>query len=81
MAAVSQSSAQTYLDTWVAAQNALAGASSYTFSFPNGQTRTVTRADAGEIRDQIAYWHRVANALAAKSQGLSNPGVRTPRWS
>lgn len=81
MAAVSLANAQAHLDTWVAAQAALAGASSYTFSFPNGQTRTVTRADSAEIARWITYWHRVANALTANTNGLQNPGVRTPRWT
>ncbi len=81
MAAVTQSEAQSHLDLWVAAQAALAGASSYTFSFPNGQTRTVTRADEATIRHQIAYWHRVINALNAQASGLNSPGIRTPRWT
>lgn len=81
MTAVTQAEAQSHLDLWVAAQSALAGASSYTFSFPNGQTRTVTRADAMTIRDQIAYWHRVIQALNAHANGLASPGVRTPRWT
>ena len=81
MAAVTLTEAQSYLDTWVAAQNALAGANSYSFSMPNGHSRTVTRASLQEIQSAITYWHRVINALSASAAGVSSPTVRTPRWT
>lgn len=74
------STAQTYLDTWIAAQVGLASNASYTVSFPNGTSRTVTRADDQTIRNQITYWHRVVNALDATAQGNAAP-ARNPSWS
>lgn len=72
--------AQTYLDKWIAAQVGLASNAAYTVSFPNGTSRTVTRADDQTIRNQITYWHRVVNALDANAQGNAAP-ARNPSWS
>ncbi len=73
--------AQAYLDTWIAAQVGLASNSSYTLSFPNGTTRTVTRADEQTIRNQITYWNRVSNSLDAAARGASEKGHSTPSWT
>lgn len=76
-----QATAQTYLDTWLAASVGLAQNSSYTVSFPNGTSRTVTRQDIGTVQSQITYWHRVVNAYAANAAGSGSPGVTNPSWS
>lgn len=72
--------AQTYLNAWIAAQVGLASNASYTLSFPNGTSRTVTRTDSRTIMDQITYWHRVVNALDANAQGKAAI-AREPSWS
>ena len=60
--------AQTHLDAWLAADLALATAQSYSLSTPGG-SRTLTRANVQEVRDQIAYWQRVVNDLTARAAG------------
>ena len=79
--AVDLATAQTYLDTWTAAQVGLASNESYTLTFPNGTSRTVTRTDEQTIRNQIAYWHRVIQALDANARGASQKQFTTPRWT
>ena len=78
---VDLSTAQTYLSTWTAAQVGLASNESYTLTFPNGTSRTVTRTDEQTIRNQIAYWHRVIQALDAKGRGAVETFGSTPRWT
>ncbi len=75
------STAQGYLDTWLAAQTGLASNASYTLSFPNGTTRTVTRIDEQTIRNQITYWHRVVNSIHESNQGNVERGFSTPSWT
>lgn len=73
--------ALSYLNTWTAAQVGLASNTQYTLSFPNGTSRTVTRADEETVRNQITYWNRVYNALDAKDRGAPERGFITPRWT
>lgn len=73
--------AQTYLDTWTAAQVALASNESYTLTFPNGTSRTVQRTDEQTIRNQITYWHRVIQAYDANNRGAIEKSFTTPRWT
>lgn len=79
--ALDLATAQTYLDAWLGAQVQLASNTTYTVSFPNGTSRTVTRPDGEEIRQMITYWHRVVNALSANAAGARNPTVTIPSWS
>lgn len=79
--AVDLATAQGYLDAWVEAQSQLTRNTAYTLSFPNGKSRTVTRADSRTVMDQISYWHRVVNSLYAESQGADYTETRQPSWS
>ena len=56
--------AQTALDAWIAADLAVAKGQSYSM---NG--RSLTLANAKEIREQIQYWERRVAAFAAGSTG------------
>lgn len=59
MAAITLAQAQTQLSAWLAADAALAGgAQSYTIG-----TRTFTRANALEIRNNVIHWQQQVNAL------------------
>ncbi len=71
-----QATAQTHLDTWLAADTALATAKSYTIG-----NRTLTRADLAEVRDHVAYWQRVVDTFASHSAGVKNPGIKVAKWS
>ena len=60
--------AQQHLDLWLAADKAVSTGQSYGINTGTGN-RQVTRVDAAEIRQQIAYWQTQINALKAESQG------------
>jgi len=52
--------AQAHLDSWLAADLAVSKSQSYSIG-----DRSLSRANAQEIRDNIAYWQRVVNQLSA----------------
>lgn len=79
--ALDLATAQSYLDSWIAAQAGLVRNESYTLTFPNGQSRTLTRASGDEIRNQITYWHRVVTSLTTQAAGDPSPGVKRPVWT
>lgn len=79
--ALDLATAQSYLDSWIAAQAGLVRNESYTLTFPNGQSRTLTRASGDEIRNQITYWHRVVTSLTTRAAGDPSPGVKRPVWT
>jgi len=81
MATMSLTTAQGYLDAWIGAQAQLTSNTSYTITFPNGTSRTLTRTDEADVRNQITYWHRVVNELTAVAAGAPNTGARMPVWS
>lgn len=66
--AITLTTAQTNLDAWVTADAALAEAQSYSIT-TGGGSRTLTRSNAKEVRDQINYWQRIVNELTAKAAG------------
>ena len=59
--------AQTALDAWIAADLAVAKGQSYSM---NG--RSLTLANAKEIREQIQYWERRVAALSSNRSSGSN---------
>lgn len=74
--AITLSTAQAQLDTWIAASTAVATAGqSYTI---NG--RTLTRTNAGEIRQMIDYWSSKVSELEGKAAGRSRVAVPRPRF-
>lgn len=73
---MTQGEAQEHLTAWLAADKALAVASSYTVA---GQT--LTRADGPHIRAQITYWQRVVDSFSATAAGNRRPGIMTPNFS
>lgn len=70
------STAQTHLDAWLAADLAVSKGQSYSIG-----NRSLNKADAEHIRNQIDYWTRVVNTLTAQaaadsdSFAANNPGV------
>jgi len=64
MAGITQAQAEAKLAEWLAADTAVASGQSYTIS-----GRTLTRANAKEIRENIEFWDR-------KVQRLSRGGIR-----
>lgn len=74
--ALTLTTAQSQLDAWVAASAAVATAGqSYTI---NG--RTLTRANANEIRQMIDYWSTKVSQLEEKAAGRSRVAVPRLRF-
>ena len=76
------STAQTHLDAWLAASIAVSKGQSYSIG-----ERSLNRADAQTIQQQIDYWTRKVNALTAQGRATSgsfaanNPGVARASFS
>jgi hypothetical protein len=62
MAGITQAQAEAQLTLWMAADTAVATGQSYTIG-----GRSLTRADAKEIRNNIIFWDAQAKRLAATS--------------
>ena len=73
--------AQADLAAWEAARRGLAKNASYTFSFANGTSRTVTRADLGTIDAAITQLHRQIQGLDAGARGAKEREYSTPSWT
>ncbi|MFB6460464.1 DUF6148 family protein [Bradyrhizobium tunisiense] len=68
MAGITLEQAQAQLDIWLAASLAVAGSQSYEIETGNGR-RKLQRADAAEIRQQIAFWQQKVSALTPPAAG------------
>lgn len=58
MAGIDLATAQAHLDSWVAADIAVAGGQSYSIG-----SRSLTRTHAAEIRNNIDYWNKWVQRL------------------
>ena len=76
MAVVTLAEAQAELAEWLAASKQVARSQSYSFA-----GRTLTRADAAEIRTQIQYWSGQVSLLQSEVSGVAQPRVSYARWS
>jgi len=65
MAGITLAQAQAKLDAWMAADDAVAGGQSYSIG-----GRSLTRANAAEIRNNIEYWERRVVRLSHGSGGI-----------
>lgn len=73
MAGITLAMAEARLAQWMEADAAVSGSQSYTVQSPSGGGRTLTRADAAEIRRNIEYW----NAWCVKLGGTAREnGIR-----
>ena len=70
MAGLDLATAQAHLDQWIAADLAVATVQSYTIG-----GRSLTRANAAEIRKNIDYWNRWVQRLSAGSGMTVRLGV------
>lgn len=62
MAGLTLAQAETQLAAWIEADAAVANNQSYSIG-----SRSLTRADAGEITDKIRFWQSQVNKLSAKA--------------
>jgi hypothetical protein len=77
MAGITLAQAQAQLDTWLAANSAVAGNQEYEIDTGSGGRRRLRRADAAEIRQQIDYWDGKVKSLTPASGG----GRRRTRYA
>lgn len=70
MAGITVDQAQAQLDAWLAASTAIAASQSYTITV-EGNTRTLTRANASEIVKMIAFWEAKVASLTRSASGRS----------
>ncbi|UES51579.1 DUF6148 family protein [Roseibium aggregatum] len=68
MAGLTAAIAQARLDSWLAADEAVAANQSYTIN-----NRTLTRANAKEIRDNIDFWSKKIEELTARETRTRGP--------
>ena len=64
MAGITLAQAQAQLDAWLAASLAVANSQEYRIG-----DRMLTRTDAAEVRQQVAYWQDQVNRLTAVGTG------------
>ncbi|MBE6901409.1 MAG: hypothetical protein E7478_02950 [Ruminococcaceae bacterium] len=64
MAGITYEKAVQHLEMWLGAEEACATGQSYTIG-----TRSLTRANLGEIRSQIEYWNGWVTKLKRKENG------------
>lgn len=76
MAGITLETAQRHLDAWLEAELAVTNAQSYTIG-----SRTMTKADLGEIRRAIKYWQGKVATLenVAKTSGRNRVRRFVPR--
>lgn len=68
MAGITLQQAETQLAAWLAASEAVAAGQSYTIATSTG-SRTLTRANAGEIRNMVDFWDARVKRLSASGAG------------
>ncbi len=68
MAGITLAQAETNLTAWMTASEAVATGQSYSISV-GSSSRSLTRADAGEIREMIGYWNGMVKRLTGTAQG------------
>ncbi len=71
----SQSDAQTRLQLWLDAEEAVSKGQAYSIG-----DRSLTRANLSEITERIAFWQRQVEGFRAKALGAGAPGFRVVRW-
>lgn len=68
MAGITLADAEAQLAIWIAASTAVASSQSYQVDSGNGR-RTLTRADAAEIKGMIEFWDRKVKQLSGAASG------------
>jgi hypothetical protein len=71
----SQADAQTRLQLWLDAEEAISKGASYSIG-----DRSLTRANLSEVTERIGYWQRQVQSFRAAGQGAGSPGIRVAKW-
>lgn len=67
--AMTKSTAQTHLDAWLAADTAVSLGESVSVG-----DRQLSRVNASEVKQMIAYWQRVVDTFNAREQNSDTDG-------
>lgn len=73
MAGITLADAQAQLTAWLAASTAVATGQAYTI-----EGRSLTRADAAEIRRSLDYWDQKVQTLTALGSGRGRSRIPRP---
>jgi hypothetical protein len=65
MAGITLAQAEAKLTLWMAANDAVAGGQEYTIG-----SRSLSRVDAGEIREQVEFWDGKVKELSRGTTGM-----------
>ncbi len=68
MAGITLAQAEAQLTAWLAASTAVASGQSYSISV-GPSSRSLSRADAGEIREMLTYWSGQVDKLTGLAAG------------
>lgn len=71
----SQAEAQTRLQLWLDAEEAISKGQSYSIG-----DRSLTRANLSEVVERIGYWQRQVEGFRSKGLGAGSPGMRVAKW-
>ncbi len=77
MAGITLAQAETHLTAWLAASAAVATGQSYSISV-GSSSRSVSRADVGEIREMVTYFNGLVNKLTGAAQGRNKTRYVVP---
>lgn len=70
MAGLTLAQADAQLAAWVAASTAVAGGQSYTIG-----SRSLSRADASDIKDMVVFWNDQVKSLTSGRSGMRLRGI------
>ena len=71
----SQADAQTRLQLWLDAEEAISKGQSYAIG-----DRSLTRANLPDVIERIGYYQRQVEGFRAKALGAASSGVRVAKW-
>ena len=78
--AITLAVAQAHLDTWLAADLAVAEGQSVSVDTTAG-SRSLSLVDSKEIRENIKYWRGKVQSLEDQAAGLPEGTIRLATWS
>ena len=71
----SQADAQTRLQLWLNAEEAISRGQSYAL-----EGRSLTRTNLADVVERISYYQRLVQSFRASTLGARSPGLRVAKW-
>lgn len=75
MAGITKAQAETNLEKWIAASEAVASGQAYSMTSPDGRSKSLTKADADKIQSMIEFWDSQCKRLSRGSGTVVRFGV------